>query len=169
MPIENTSSGVHPAMFMTFCNTPACLSLARLTMPIDHCVLVCQTSPFEHHRRRSAMHPQPFQQCQSVPPTVIRTGTLNIPIAPFGDGKVAQANSPAVARAGRQAGGALHGLQVLGRPGLTRRKILPASSFWRGKTINVSDQVPAKTTLLMAAGQQAGATGRNAAGAETTT
>ena len=95
-----------------------------------------------------------------------RTGRLNIPRALSGDGKVAQANSPAVAALGSEAGGALYGLQVLEHsPGqLTDAEYyaLPCSGAQSGER---SDQVPAKTTLLMATGQQAGAPGGGSPGA----
>ena len=71
--------------------------------------------------------------------------------------KVAQANSSAVAALGSEAGGALYGLQVLERNLANQTQNITRFVVLARKAINVSDQVPAKTTLLMATGQQAGA------------
>ncbi len=74
-----------------------------------------------------------------------------------GDGKVAQANSADVAALGSEAGGALYGLQVLERNPANQTQNITRFVVLARKAIDVSDQVPAKTTLLMATGQQAGA------------
>ncbi|EBW4525421.1 bifunctional chorismate mutase/prephenate dehydratase, partial [Salmonella enterica subsp. enterica serovar Enteritidis] len=70
---------------------------------------------------------------------------------------VAQANSPRVAALGSEAGGMLHGLQVLERIAANQTQNITRFLVLARKAINVSDQVPAKTTLLIATGQQAGA------------
>ena len=71
--------------------------------------------------------------------------------------KVAQAKSPHVAALGSEAGGTLYGLQVLERIEANQQQNFTRFVVLARKAINVSDQVPAKTTLLMATGQQAGA------------
>ncbi|STL13055.1 P-protein [includes: chorismate mutase; prephenate dehydratase] [Escherichia coli] len=65
--------------------------------------------------------------------------------------------SPHVAALGSEAGGTLYGLQVLERIEANQRQNFTRFVVLARKAINVSDQVPAKTTLLMATGQQAGA------------
>ncbi|MGQ7172617.1 prephenate dehydratase domain-containing protein, partial [Escherichia sp. R-CC3] len=70
--------------------------------------------------------------------------------------KVAQAKSPHVAALGSEAGGTLYGLQVLERIEANQQQNFTRFVVLARKAINVSDQVPAKTTLLMATGQQAG-------------
>ncbi len=70
---------------------------------------------------------------------------------------MAQANSPAVAALGSEAGGALYGLQVLEHCQANQTQNITRFLVLARKAVNVSDQVPAKTTLLMATGQQAGA------------
>ena len=71
--------------------------------------------------------------------------------------KVAQAKSPTVAALGSEAGGALHGLQVLEHCQANQTQNITRFLVLARKAVEVSDQVPAKTTLLMATGQQAGA------------
>ena len=55
------------------------------------------------------------------------------------------------------AGGALYGLQVLEHCQANQTQNITRFLVLARKAVNVSDQVPAKTTLLMATGQQAGA------------
>lgn len=69
---------------------------------------------------------------------------------------MAQANSPAVAALGSEAGGALYGLQVLERNLANQTQNITRFVVLARKAINVSDG-PGETTLLMATGQQAGA------------
>ena len=83
---------------------------------------------------------------------------MNIPTAPPQRWKkVAQAKSPTVAALGSEAGGALHGLQVLEHCQANQTQNITRFLVLARKAVEVSDQVPAKTTLLMATGQQAGA------------
>ncbi|TGD12804.1 bifunctional chorismate mutase/prephenate dehydratase, partial [Salmonella enterica subsp. enterica serovar Poona] len=63
--------------------------------------------------------------------------------------KVAQANSPRVAALGSEAGGMLHGLQVLERIAANQTQNITRVLVLARKAIKVSDQVPAKTTLLI--------------------
>ena len=66
-------------------------------------------------------------------------------------------NSPHVAALGSEAGGALYGLQVLERNLANQTQNITRFIVLARKAVEVTDQVPAKTTLLMATGQQAGA------------
>ncbi|WP_348257275.1 prephenate dehydratase domain-containing protein, partial [Salmonella enterica] len=68
-----------------------------------------------------------------------------------------QANSPRVAALGSDAGGMLHGLQVLESIAANQTQNITRFLVLARKAINDSDQVPAKTTLLIAPGQLAGA------------
>jgi chorismate mutase/prephenate dehydratase len=102
-------------------------------------------------------HPQPFQQCSQF---LNRYPNWKIEYTESTSAameKVAQANSPTVAALGSEAGGALYGLQVLERNLANQTQNITRFVVLARKAINVSDQVPAKTTLLMATGQQAGA------------
>jgi chorismate mutase/prephenate dehydratase len=71
--------------------------------------------------------------------------------------KVAALNSPKVAALGSEAGGELYQLQVLERNLANQQQNQTRFIVLARKPIDVSDQVPAKTTLIMATGQQAGA------------
>ncbi len=102
-------------------------------------------------------HPQPFQQCSQYLSRYPHWKIEYTESTSAAMEKVAQANSPAVAAPGSEAGGALYGLQVLEHCRANQTQNITRFLVPARKAVNVSDQVPAKTTLLMATGQQAGA------------
>lgn len=100
-------------------------------------------------------HPQPFQQCSNFEPL----SALEIDYTESTSAameKVAQANSPRVAALGSEAGGMLHGLQVLERIAANQTQNITRFWYWRAKPLMFRSG-SGKTTLLIATGQQAGA------------
>ncbi|MCU6668669.1 bifunctional chorismate mutase/prephenate dehydratase [Enterobacteriaceae bacterium H4N4] len=155
VPIENTSSGAINDVYDLLQHTTLSL-VGELTIPIDHCVLVSGSTDLSKIETVYS-HPQPFQQCSQFlnryPGWKIEyTESTSAAME-----KVAQANTPTVAALGNEAGGALYGLQVLERNLANQTQNITRFVVLARKAIDVSDQVPAKTTLLMATGQQAGA------------
>lgn len=71
--------------------------------------------------------------------------------------KVASLNRTDVAALGSEAGGALYGLQAIAQNLANQQTNMTRFIVIARQPIDVSEQVPAKTTLLMATGQQAGA------------
>ncbi|MCE0828816.1 bifunctional chorismate mutase/prephenate dehydratase [Buttiauxella sp. A2-C2_NF] len=155
VPLENTSSGAINDVYDLLQHTSLSI-VAEMTVPIDHCVLVKGTTTLDSiHRVYS--HPQPFQQCSQF---INRYPNWKIEYCESTSAameKVAQANSPHVAALGSEAGGALYGLQVLERNLANQTQNITRFIVLARKSVEVTDQVPAKTTLLMATGQQAGA------------
>ena len=155
VPIENTSSGAINDVYDLLQHTSLSI-VGEMTVPIDHCVLVSGSTDLETiHTVYS--HPQPFQQCTQF---LNRYPHWNIEYTESTSAameKVAQAGSPNVAALGSEAGGALYGLQVLEHALANQSQNITRFIVLARKAVNVSDQVPAKTTLLMATGQQAGA------------
>ncbi|WP_300001967.1 bifunctional chorismate mutase/prephenate dehydratase [uncultured Cedecea sp.] len=155
VPIENTSSGSINDVYDLLQNTHLSI-VGEMTIPIDHCVLVCAPTELEKiHTVYS--HPQPFQQCSQF---INRYPHWKIEYCESTSAameKVAQSNSPHVAALGNEAGGALYGLQVLERNLANQTQNITRFIVLARKAVDVSSQVPAKTTLLMATGQQAGA------------
>ncbi|EEG84258.1 hypothetical protein PROPEN_02613 [Proteus penneri ATCC 35198] len=70
---------------------------------------------------------------------------------------MALAQSPHVAAIGSEAGGSLYGLKPLANNLANQQINVTRFIVIARKAIDVSEQVPAKTTFLMATGQQAGA------------
>lgn len=155
VPIENTSSGAINDVYDLLQHTTLSI-VGEMTIAIDHCVLVSGTTDLNTIETVYS-HPQPFQQCSKF---LSRHPHWKIEYTESTSAameKVAQANSPHVAALGSEAGGVLHGLQVLERIEANQTQNITRFVVLARKAINVSDQVPAKTTLLMATGQQAGA------------
>ena len=155
VPIENTSSGAINDVYDLLQHTSLSL-VGELTIPIDHCVLVSGSTDLSQIETVYS-HPQPFQQCSQFLNRYPHWKIEYTESTSAAMEKVAQANSPAVAALGSEAGGALYGLQVLERNLANQTQNITRFVVLARKAINVSDQVPAKTTLLMATGQQAGA------------
>ncbi len=154
VPIENTSSGAINDVYDLLQHTSLSI-VGEMTVPIDHCVLVSGTTDLGTIRTVYS-HPQPFQQCSQF---LNRYPDWKIEYCESTSAameKVAQANSPTVAALGSEAGGSLYGLQVLERNLANQTQNITRFLVLARKAVQVSDQVPAKTTLLMATGQQAG-------------
>ncbi|MCL7705142.1 chorismate mutase, partial [Enterobacter kobei] len=107
VPIENTSSGAINDVYDLLQHTSLSL-VGELTIPIDHCVLVSGSTDLSKIETVYS-HPQPFQQCSQF---LNRYPNWKIEYTESTSAameKVAQANSPAVAALGSEAGGALYG------------------------------------------------------------
>ncbi|WP_318358503.1 bifunctional chorismate mutase/prephenate dehydratase [Enterobacter sp.] len=155
VPIENTSSGAINDVYDLLQHTSLSI-VAEMTVPIDHCVLVSGSTRLEEIKTVYS-HPQPFQQCSQF---LNRYPDWKIEYCESTSAameKVAQASSPHVAALGSEAGGSLYGLQVLERNLANQTQNITRFIVLARKAVKVSDQVPAKTTLLIATGQQAGA------------
>ncbi|MEW5291933.1 bifunctional chorismate mutase/prephenate dehydratase [Erwinia papayae] len=155
LPIENTSSGSINEVYDLLQQTSLSI-VGEMTIPIDHCVLVSDTTDLAQIDTVYS-HPQPFQQCSLFIHRYPHWKIEYTESTAAAMEKVATLNSPKVAALGSEAGGNLYGLQVLER-GLANQK----HNFTRfivlaRKPVEVTQQVPAKTTLIMATGQQAGA------------
>jgi chorismate mutase/prephenate dehydratase len=155
VPVENTSSGSINDVYDLLQHTSLSI-VGELTLPIDHCVLVATTTDLDQIETVYS-HPQPFQQCSQFINHHPNWKIEYCESTAAAMEKVAQSGSPKVAALGSEDGGALYGLQVLDRHLANQTQNITRFLVLARKAIGVSDQVPAKTTLLMATGQQAGA------------
>lgn len=155
VPIENTSSGAINDVYDLLQHTSLSI-VGEMTLTIDHCLLVSGTTDLSAINTVYS-HPQPFQQCSKFLNRYPHWKIEYTESTSAAMEKVAQAKSLHVAALGSEAGGTLYGLQVLERIEANQRQNFTRFVVLARKAINVSDQVPAKTTLLMATGQQAGA------------
>ncbi|WP_088221601.1 bifunctional chorismate mutase/prephenate dehydratase [Enterobacter kobei] len=155
VPIENTSSGAINDVYDLLQHTSLSI-VAEMTVPIDHCVLVSGTSSLDQIQTVYS-HPQLFQQCSQFLNRYPHWKIEYCESTSAAMERVAQAQSPHVAALGSEAGGGLYGLQVLERNLANQTQNITRFIVLARKAVKVSDQVPAKTTLLIATGQQAGA------------
>ncbi|MGQ1885992.1 bifunctional chorismate mutase/prephenate dehydratase [Serratia marcescens] len=155
LPIENTSSGSINEVYDLLQHTSLSI-VGELTNPIDHCVLVAGDSDLSQIETVYS-HPQPFQQCSQFLNRFPHWKVEYTESTAAAMEKVAKLNSPKVAALGSEAGGALYGLQVLEHNLANQQQNITRFIVLARKAIDVSEQVPAKTTLIMATGQQSGA------------
>ena len=155
VPVENTSSGSINDVYDLLQHTSLSI-VGEMTVTIDHCLLVSAATDINQIKTVYS-HPQPFQQCSQF---INRYPHWNIEYTESTSAameKVAQIGSADVAALGSEAGGALYGLQVLERIQANQTQNFTRFVVLARKAVDVSEQVPAKTTLLIATGQQAGA------------
>ncbi len=155
LPIENTSSGSINEVYDLLQHTSLSI-VGELTNPINHCVLIAGDSDLSQIETVYS-HPQPFQQCSQFLNRFPHWKIEYTESTAAAMEKVAKLNSPKVAALGSEAGGALYGLQVLEHNLANQQQNITRFIVLARKAIDVSEQVPAKTTLIMATGQQSGA------------
>ncbi|SFN69736.1 chorismate mutase [Izhakiella capsodis] len=155
VPIENSSSGSINDVYDLLQNTSLSI-VGELTIPINHCVLVTGKTDLKQIKTIYS-HPQPFQQCSQFIHRFPEWKTEYSESTAAAMEKVASINNPHIAALGSEAGGALYGLQVLERNLANQKQNITRFLILARKPVEVTSQVPAKTTLLMATGQQAGA------------
>ncbi|MGF6193103.1 bifunctional chorismate mutase/prephenate dehydratase [Serratia sp. 2723] len=155
LPIENTSSGSINDVYDLLQHTSLSI-VGELTLPIDHCVLVASDTDMQQIETVYS-HPQPFQQCSQYLNRYPHWKIEYCESTAAAMEKVAKLNSPKAAALGSEAGGALYNLQVLEHNLANQQQNITRFIILARKAIEVSEQVPAKTTLIMATGQQSGA------------
>lgn len=155
LPIENTTSGSITDVYDLLQQTSLSI-VGEITIPIDHCVLVSGSTDLQQVETVYS-HPQPFQQCSQFVNRYPHWKIEYTESTAAAMEKVAAMNSPKVAALGSEAGGALYSLQVLERNLANQRQNITRFIVLARKPVEVSSQVPAKTTLIMTTGQQAGA------------
>ncbi|MFC3394664.1 bifunctional chorismate mutase/prephenate dehydratase [Brenneria rubrifaciens] len=155
LPIENTSSGSINDVYDLLQHTGLSI-VGELSNPINHCVLVATETSLDQIETVYS-HPQPFQQCSHF---ISRFPNWKIEYCESTAAameKVAALNSPQAAALGSEAGGMLYQLKVLEHNLANQSQNITRFIVLARKSIDVSEQVPAKTTLIMATGQQSGA------------
>ncbi|MCX8958159.1 bifunctional chorismate mutase/prephenate dehydratase [Erwinia psidii] len=155
LPIENTSSGSINDVYDLLQQTSLSI-VGEMTIPIDHCVLVSDTTDLQQIDTVYS-HPQPFQQCSRFIHRYPHWKIEYTESTAAAMEKVAALKSPKAAALGSEAGGTLYGLQVLERNLANQQQNFTRFIVLARKPVEVTIQVPAKTTLIMATGQQAGA------------
>ncbi|OAT24558.1 bifunctional chorismate mutase/prephenate dehydratase [Proteus myxofaciens] len=155
LPIENTSSGAINDVY-DLLQTTSLSIVGEIKIPINHALLVSTESTIEQLQTIYS-HPQPFQQCSHYLNLYPHWKIKYCESTAAAMEKVALENSPHIAAIGSEAGGLLYGLQPLANNLANQQINVTRFIIIARKAIDVSDQVPAKTTFLMATGQQAGA------------
>ena len=155
LPLENTSSGSINDVYDLLQHTRLHI-VGEMTQPIDHCVLVPSETSLDEITTVYS-HPQPFQQCSQFLNRYPHWKIEYTESTAAAMEKVAAMQDKHVAALGSEAGGKLYNLQVLQHNLANQQQNMTRFIILARKPVRVSEQVPAKTTLLMATGQQSGA------------
>ncbi|OCG19966.1 MULTISPECIES: bifunctional chorismate mutase/prephenate dehydratase [unclassified Gilliamella] len=155
LPIENSSSGSINEVYDLLQKTNLHI-IGELSLPIDHCVLAIPNSQLEQINTIYS-HPQPFQQCSNFLENYSHWKIVYCDSTSSAMEAVVKLNQPNVAAMGNKDGGELYGLQVLEHNFANQKENITRFIVLARQPIDVSDQIPAKTTILMKTGQQAGA------------
>ncbi|WNJ96035.1 prephenate dehydratase [Vibrio ruber] len=155
LPIENTSSGSINEVYDLLQRTTLHI-VGELTLPIEHCLLATQDISLEDIRVLYS-HPQPLQQCSEFL-GYMRHVTLESCIS-TADAmqKVKEMNRHDVVAIGNASSGKLYGLQPIKTNIANQTENYTRFIIVARKPVEVSLQIPAKTTLIMATSQEAGA------------
>lgn len=155
LPIENTSSGSINEVYDLLQSTNLFI-VGELTNPINHCLLSSVDTDLSQIDVVYS-HPQPFQQCSQY-----LNGFPNWKIeycesTSAAMEKVASLKSPKAVALGSEPGGALYKLQVLEHSLANQKDNMTRFIILARKSVEVAPQIPAKTTIILATGQQSGA------------
>lgn len=155
LPIENSSSGSINEVYDLLQKTNLHI-IGELSLPIDHCVLAIADAKLEQIDTIYS-HPQPFQQCSNFLEKSPHWKIVYCDSTSSAMEMVASLNEPNVAAMGNKDGGELYGLQVLEHDFANQKENITRFIVLARQPVDVSNQIPAKTTILMKTGQQAGA------------
>ncbi len=155
LPIENTSSGSINEVYDVLQHTSLSI-VGETTIEVSHCLLGKPSSKLSDIKTVYA-HPQPISQCSRY---LSRHKELRLEYCSSSAEameKVNQSKDNSAAAIGSTEGGALYQLEPI-ESGLANQKINQSRFIVVArKAVAVPEQLPAKTTLIMATGQKAGA------------
>ncbi len=154
LPIENTSSGSINEVYDLLQHTTLYI-VGELTQPIEHCLVATKEIRLEQIKTLYS-HPQPHQQCSEFLSRM--KGVKLESCASTADAmlKVQQLNRDDVAAIGNASRGKLYGLQAIQSNIANQTENHTRFIVVARKPVEVSTQIPAKTTLIMSTSQEAG-------------
>ncbi|MGF1751352.1 MULTISPECIES: prephenate dehydratase [Vibrio] len=154
LPIENTSSGSINEVFDLLQHTTLHI-VGELTQPIDHCLVATKDIQLEKIKTLYS-HPQPHQQCSEFLSRL--SGVVLESCASTADAmqKVQELGRDDVAAIGHASSGKLYGLQSIQSDIANQTENHTRFIIVARKPVEVSTQIPAKTTFIMSTSQEAG-------------
>ncbi|PXY94998.1 bifunctional chorismate mutase/prephenate dehydratase [Frischella perrara] len=155
VPIENSSSGSINEVYDLLQKTNLHI-IGEISLFIDHCILANNQASLAKIETVYS-HPQPFQQCTNFIDKYPNWKIIYCDSTSSAMQTVADLNQDNVAAIGNKDGGELYGLQVLEHNFANQKENITRFIILSREAIEVSQQISAKTTILMKTGQQAGA------------
>jgi chorismate mutase / prephenate dehydratase len=155
LPIENTSSGSINEVYDLLQHTNLSI-VGEITQPIEHCLLTAVNTNLNQITTIYA-HGQPFTQCSNFLAKQQKIRIEYCESTADAMAKVYELQDPSVAVIGSEEGGQLYQLQALEKSIANQTENHSRFILVARKAIDVAEQIPAKTTLILATGQTAGA------------
>lgn len=154
LPIENTSSGSINEVYDLLQHTTLYI-VGELTLPIEHCLVGVSDVRLEDITTLYS-HPQPHQQCSEFLSRLNNVKLKTCASTADAMKKVQELNQPEIAAIGNASSGKLYGLQPLQGNISNQTENHTRFIVVARKPVDVSPQIPAKSTLIMSTSQQAG-------------
>lgn len=154
LPIENTSSGSINEVYDLLQHTTLHI-VGELTQPIEHCLVATKEIGLEDIKVLYS-HPQPHQQCSEFLSRLKGVTLKSCASTADAMKKVQQLSRDDVAAIGHAASGKLYGLQPIKGNIANQTENHTRFIVVARKPVEVSAQIPAKTTFIMSTSQQAG-------------
>lgn len=155
LPVENTSSGSINQVYDLLQHTNLSI-VGEITQPIEHCLLTAVNTTLDNIKTIYA-HGQPFAQCSNF---LDKQSGIDIKYCDStADAmvQVSELQDDTVAVIGSEEGGQLYQLQALERSISNQSKNHTRFILVARKAVDVAEQIPAKTAIILATGQKAGA------------
>ncbi|MGC9422348.1 prephenate dehydratase [Vibrio sp.] len=155
LPIENTSSGSINEVYDLLQHTTLYI-VGEITQPIEHCLVATHDIQLEAIKVLYS-HPQPHQQCSEFLSRLEGVKLESCISTADAMKKVQNLQRQDVAAIGNAASGKLYGLHPIQGNIANQTENYTRFIIVARKPIEVSTQIPAKTTLIMSTSQEAGA------------
>ncbi|WP_114325114.1 prephenate dehydratase [Candidatus Colwellia aromaticivorans] len=155
LPIENTSSGSINEVYDLLQHTNLSI-VGEITQPIEHCLLTAVETSLNKIKTIYA-HGQPFTQCSNF---LDKQNDIRIEYCEStADAmvKASELQDDTVAVIGSEEGGHLYQLQALEKSIANQNENKTRFILVARKAVEVAEQIPAKTAIILATGQKAGA------------
>ena len=155
LPIENTSSGSINDVYDVLQHTNLSI-VGEITQPIEHCLLTAVNSQLSKIKTFYA-HGQPFTQCSNF---LDKQDNIRIEYCDStadAMAKVHELQDETVAVIGSEEGGHLYGLHALEKSIANQTENHSRFIVVARKPVDVAEQIPAKTAIILATGQKSGA------------
>jgi len=155
LPVENTSSGSINEVYDLLQHTNLSI-VGEITQPVEHCLLSATTTRLDKIKTIYA-HGQPFAQCSNF---LDKQSNIRIEYCDStadAMAKVAELQDDSIAVIGSEEGGKLYNLHALEKSIANQTENHSRFILVARKSVEVAEQIPAKTTIILATGQKAGA------------
>jgi len=155
LPIENTSSGSINEVYDVLQHTNLSI-VGEITQPIEHCLLTAVNTRLDKITTIYA-HGQPFTQCSHFLDKQENIRIEYCESTAEAMAKVSELQDETVAVIGSEEGGQLYKLHALEVSIANQKENHSRFILVARKAVDVAEQIPAKTTIILSTGQKAGA------------